>query len=79
MNLKASIMEVTGFIKRICCDFGETIESGYTTGLAYIISCTPNPTRKVKSLYLVVKEEIRIPKLKPKPDIIAIRKGRNTK
>src|SRR3990172_5835947 len=41
-------------------------------------SCTPNCTRKRRSRYLVVREEMRMPKPKPSPAIIRINSGVNS-
>ena len=71
--LKNSNKLVSGLSCKIQCHFGfnllNTNELGYTTGVIYISNCTPNETKKVKSLYLVVIAEIIIPNPK---EIIAI-------
>ena len=51
--------------------------SGYIIGVAYINSCVPKLTKKLKSLYLVVRDEIIIPNPKPKRAIIRTNKGKN--
>jgi len=73
--LKHSKIPVNGFnfIKNIY--FDGIIESGYNTGVANINSCMPNVIKNIKSLYLVVKEEINIPNPKDKVTIKAIRNG----
>ena len=43
------------------------VDNGYTTGVAYINNCTANPINTVKSRYLVVIDEMIMPKPRPRP------------
>lgn len=51
------------------------VDNGYTTGVAYINNCTANPINTVRSLYLVVIEEIIIPRPSPRPAMMRMMVG----
>jgi len=55
------------------------VDNGYTTGVAYINNCTAKPIKTVKSLYLVVMEEMMMPRPRPRPAIIAMMAGIKTR
>jgi hypothetical protein len=71
--LKVIIIAVRGFARIKILYLSGITDRGYIIGVAYIHSCTPNPIRLVKSLYLVVSEEIIIPKPSPRSAINRIR------
>ena len=48
------------------------------TGVAYISNCTPKLTRKRRSRYLVVSEEMMMPKPSPSPAIINTSTGESS-
>ncbi len=48
-------------------------------GVAYISNCTAKPINTFKSLYLVVSDDIIIPRPKPMPAIINTSIGINTR
>ena len=75
MYLKDSITDVIGLSIIIHLYFSERKDNGYTTGVANISNCTPNPTRNLRSLYFVVNDEMIIPNPRPNPAIIIRRKG----
>lgn len=45
-------------------------DKGYTMGVTYMSSCTPKPINTVRSRYLVVSDEMIIPRPSPRPAII---------
>jgi hypothetical protein len=57
-SLKVSIIHVIGLISRINRYFSGVFDSGIMMEEMYIPSCNPKLTKKVKSLYLVVSDEI---------------------
>lgn len=63
--LKDSTTLVIGFKQKKNLYFSETKLKGYTIGVAYIHNCTPKLITKVKSRYLLVKEDINKPKPRP--------------
>lgn len=50
-------------------------DNGYTTGVAYINNCTAKPIKTVKSLYLVVIDEMMMPKPRPRPAMMRMMVG----
>ena len=59
--LNNSTIEVTGFKAAIILYFSGTILSGYTIGVANIHNCNPKLRANVKSRYLDVKADNKIP------------------
>ena len=55
------------------------VDNGYTTGVAYINNCTAKPINTVKSLYLVVIDEMMIPRPRPRPAMMRIIVGINAR
>ncbi len=51
------------------------VDNGYTTGVAYINNCTAKPINTVKSLYLVVIDEMMMPSPRPRPAIMMMMVG----
>lgn len=68
-NRKISIIAVIGFSISSQRKESITIETGYTTGVAYIHNCTPKETNNDKSLYFVVIEDTIMPHPSPKQAI----------
>lgn len=75
-NLKISTTEVIGFNAEKILYFSGIILRGYTIGVANIHNWTAKDITKVKSLYFVVKADIKIPNPKPKRAIWKITNGR---
>ena len=50
-------------------------QTGQITGVAYINNCPPNWTRKRRSRYLVVREEMMMPKPSPTPAMMSTNNG----
>ena len=55
------------------------VDKGYTTGVAYINNCTAKPINTVKSLYLVVIDEMMMPSPRPRPAMMRIIVGINAR
>ena len=55
------------------------VDNGYTTGVAYINNCTAKPINTVKSLYLVVIDEMMMPSPRPRPAMMAMIAGMRIK
>ena len=73
--LNVSTMDVMGFSKTKILYLSGMLLNGYIIGVAYISSWTPKLTKNCRSLYLVVSEEIIIPKPSPISAIINKRTG----